>query len=122
MPERRWDLYVRDMLDCCGKVRDYVAGLDRATFFATRILYDAVLWNLTILGEASTRVPESVKAAHQEIPWHAIANTRNRVVHGYPSIREESVWKIIHDDIPELMPQLRVLLAEAEAQGGADPT
>ena len=122
MPERRWDLYVRDMLDCCGKVRDYVAGLDRARFFATRILYDAVLWNLTILGEASTRVPESVKAAHQEIPRHAIANTRNRVVHGYPSIRQDSVWKIIRDDIPELMPQLRALLAEAEEQGGADPT
>ena len=27
MPESRWDLYVRDMLHCCGRVRDYVAAL-----------------------------------------------------------------------------------------------
>ena len=27
MPERRWDLYVRDMLDCCGRVRDCAAAL-----------------------------------------------------------------------------------------------
>ena len=122
MPERRWDLYVRDMLDCCERVREYAAGLDRATFFATKNLYDAALWNLAILGEASTRLPESVKEAHQEVPWRAISSTRHHVVHGYPPIREDSVWKIIQEDIPELMPQLRALLAEAEGQGRAGPS
>ena len=121
MSERHWGPYVRDMLDCCEAIRGYAAGLDRATFFATRILYDAVLWNLTVLGEASTRLPESVKEAHQEIPWYAITGTRNRVVHGYPAIREDTIWKVIQDDIPELMPLLRALLEEAEKEGGADP-
>ena len=83
MPERRWDLYVRDMLDACGKVTDRAAGLDRATFFATHVLYDAVLWNLTILGEASTRVPESVKAAHQGNP---LARHRQHSKPGRPRV------------------------------------
>ncbi len=122
MSERRWDLYVRDMLDCCGKVRDAAAARDYAAFFADPTAYDAVRWNLVILGEAAKKIPKSVGEAHPEIPWGKVIGTRNRIVHGYESVDERVIWLIIHDDIPELMPQLRALLAEAEGQGRADPT
>ena len=36
MSERRWDFYVRDMLECCRKVTDYVSGLDHAVFSGGR--------------------------------------------------------------------------------------
>ena len=45
--------------------------------------------------------------------------TRNRIVHGYGSIREQIVWEIVSDDVPELIPQLRALLQEAEGQDDA---
>ncbi|MCY4393117.1 MAG: hypothetical protein OXE43_13875 [Chloroflexi bacterium] len=41
MSERRWDRCVRDMLDCCGKVRGYAAGRDRAALFTNDLVYEA---------------------------------------------------------------------------------
>ena len=116
MSDGRWDVYVRDMLNCCARIDDYTVGLDRDAVVGTRVVYDAVLWNLAVLGEAANNVPETVRQAHTEIPWADIAGTRNRIVHGYGSIREQIVWEIVSGDIPELIPQLRALLREAEGQ------
>ena len=78
------------------------------------MVYDAVLWNLAVLGEAANNIPKVVQEANTEIPWPDITGTRNRIVHGYGSIREQIVWEIVSGDIPELIPQLRALLQDAE--------
>ncbi len=122
MSERRWDIYVRDMIDCCVRIEDYTAGLSRNQLVAAPLTYDAVLWNITVLGEAANNVPGGIQKAHPEIPWANVTATRNRVVHGYGSIHPQKVWDIVSRDIPELMPLLRALLAEAEGRGGAGPT
>ena len=95
MSERRWDIYVRDMLDCCTRIGDYTAGIGRDELIRARLFYDAVLWNIAVLGEAANNVPDAVQQAHTEIPWPDITGTRNRIVHGYGSIREQIVWEIV---------------------------
>lgn len=122
MSERRWDIYVRDMLECCRKIADYAAGLDRDTFFGTSVVYEAVLWNLAILGEAATNIPAEVRDANPAIPWHAITGTRNRIIHGYLTIDDMTVWEIVREGIPELTPLLRALLDEAAEQGSPSAT
>ncbi len=122
MSERRWDIYARDMLHCCNGILMHTAGLDRELVFGTRVVLDATLWNIAMLGEAAGNVPKPVQNAHPEIPWRTIINARNRIIHGYGDINENVAWKIITHDIPELKPLLRALLEEAEKEGGADPT
>ncbi len=118
MSERRWDLYVGDMLECCRWTLMHTAGLDRELVFSTRVVRDATLWNIGILGEAANNIPPAFREAHPEIPWRDIIDARNRVIHGYGSIDEDVAWDIISRDIPELIPHLRALLAEAPGQDG----
>lgn len=120
MSERRSELYISDMIECCTKVEQYTSGLDRDTFFATHVTHDAVLWNLTILGEAANNVADSVRDAHPEIPWRAISGLRNRIVHGYVGIDDNTVWQVIREGIAELLPQLRDLIGEADDRGSTD--
>lgn len=49
---REWRLYVADMSACCGHVGEYTAGLSREQFERNRLVYDATLRNLELLGEA----------------------------------------------------------------------
>ena len=120
MSERRWDDYVRDMIECCVKVAQRASGLDRPTFFATDVTHESVLWNLTILGEAANNVPVPIQDAHPEIPWRAITGLRNRIVHGYLSVVDDTVWQVVHEEIPNQLPQLRELIGEAIDEGSAD--
>ncbi|AOY57448.1 HepT-like ribonuclease domain-containing protein [Desulfococcus multivorans] len=110
---REWRFYLDDMIDFAGKVLAYTHGLDQAGFVAGGLAYDATLRNLELIGEAATHVPDEIRAAHPEIPWRMIIATRNRIIHGYLGIDDDTLWSIIRDDVPELLPLLKALKNEA---------
>ena len=116
--KREWRFYVSGMIGFCERVLDYTAGLDRASFVASAMTYDAVLRNLELIGEAATHVPEAVREAHPEIPWRAIVGARNRLAHSYLLIDDEIIWTMIEDAVPSLLPTLRALL-ETSGEDGA---
>ena len=44
-----------------------------------------------------------------QIPWRLIIATRNRLIHGYLGIDDDTLWSIVSSDIPALLPQLIAL-------------
>jgi uncharacterized protein with HEPN domain len=110
--ERVWRFYIDDMISFWEKVIDYTAGLDQQAFVANGLVYDATLRNLELIGEAATRVPSDVRVAHQEVPWRQLIATRNRLIHGYLGIDNDTLWSIIEVDVPALLPRLRAMRAQ----------
>lgn len=111
--QREWRFYLNDMLAFARKVLTYTEGLDQAGFVTSGLTYDASLRNLELIGEAATHIPDEVRAAHPEIPWRMIIATRNRLIHGYLGIDDDTLWSIIQEDLPELLPLLRTLKNES---------
>jgi uncharacterized protein with HEPN domain len=111
--QREWRFYLDDMIDFAGKVVAYTDGLDQAGFVASGLTYDGTLRNLELIGEAATHIPDEVRKAHPEIPWRMIIAIRNRIIHGYLGIDDDTLWSIISDDVPELLPLLQTLKNEA---------
>ena len=109
MPERLWDCYVRDMIEACEKILSVADQLDAMS--VGDIMFQGVLFNVMIIGEAVTHIPAHVHEAHPEIPWAELVGTRNRVVHGYPTVDADAIRKIVEDDVPALLSSLRALLA-----------
>ncbi len=104
---REWRFYVTDMIDFSQKVLSYTAGLDQTAFDANGLTYDATLRNLELIGEAATHIPEEVRKAHPEIPWRLIIATRNRLIHAYLGIDNDTIWSIIQDDLPVMLTALQ---------------
>jgi uncharacterized protein with HEPN domain len=109
---REWRFYVGDMVQFCEKVLQYTANIDQATFVADAMRYDATVRNLELLGEAATRIPEPVRAAHASVPWRLIVATRNRLIHGYLGIDNDTLWSVIQTQVPRLLQQLRTIQQE----------
>lgn len=99
-----------DQLRAEGSI--YTASLDQAGFVDDGITYDATLRNLELIGEAATHVPEEIRSTHTEIPWRLMIATRNRLIHAYLGIDDDTVWSIIQDDIPELLAAMEALRDE----------
>ena len=112
MSEREWRFYLDDMISFVGKVLAYSNGLDQDGFVASGLAYDATLRNLELLGEAATHIPAQIRDANTAIPWRQLIATRNRLIHGYLGVDNDTVWSIIRDDIPVLLPQLQKLKAQ----------
>ena len=114
-PMREWRCYVHDMVGCCERVLKYAAGFDHESLVAERRRYDAVRYNLIVLGEAVINVPETVRTRHREVPWREFVACRNRLVHGYAEGDSGVVWRTIVKDIRPLRTALRDLLATEPA-------
>jgi uncharacterized protein with HEPN domain len=107
--QREWRFYLDDMVTFAEKVLAYSDGLDQQTFVSSGLNYDATLRNLELIGEAATHIPDSVRQLHDQIPWRQVIATRNRLIHGYLGIDNDTLWSIIQDDVPDLLQQLKLL-------------
>jgi uncharacterized protein with HEPN domain len=111
-PVREWLFYVDDMIQFCDRVIAFTEGLDKAGFVRDRMRFDATLRNLELIGEAATHVPEPVRLSSPDIAWRKIIATRNRLIHAYLGIDNDTVWSIIESDVPGL----RIALAELKGR------
>jgi uncharacterized protein with HEPN domain len=89
---------------------EIIGAAQRATDIATRLSVggladnldarDAVLWNLTVIGEAVNQLPEGPRAKCPEVPWSQPMRLRNRVVHGYWSVDLDVIHAVALGDLP----------------------
>jgi uncharacterized protein with HEPN domain len=112
MSERTWQFYLEDMIRFSENVLAYTEGLDQYSFVTTRLNYDATLRNLELIGEAATHIPDSVREANPKIPWRMIIATRNRLIHAYLGIDNDTLWSIIRDNVPDLLSDLKRIESE----------
>jgi uncharacterized protein with HEPN domain len=109
MSEREWRFYVDDMIAFAERVLEFTAGLDQSGFVANRLVYDATVRNLTLIGEAANNIPTDIRSNYASIPWRQVIATRNKLIHAYLGIDDDILWSIVRDDIPALLIQLRGL-------------
>lgn len=105
----RDDANVLDILNAARKALSFVSGMERGAFEQDEKTHAAVLYQLTILGEATKRVSEPFKQQHPEVPWREMSGTRDRVVHEYDRVSLDKVWEVLQDDLPALVAALQPL-------------
>ena len=110
---RRWKLRIRHILEAIAENLRYTAGMTFEQFGSDPKTLKAVVWNLTMIGEAARHVPAEVESAYPEIPWTKIRGMRNHIVHGYDVIDWEIVWTVVYEDLPPLVPILERILNES---------
>ncbi|MCK5170388.1 MAG: DUF86 domain-containing protein [Bacteroidales bacterium] len=59
----------------------------------------AVIRKFEIIGEASKKIPDTIKKQNQSIPWKEMAGMRDKLIHDYMGVDIDVVWKTIESDI-----------------------
>ena len=112
-PQRLND-YLAHILEAIDRIEQYVGDMDEILFLDNKLVQDAVIRNLEIIGEASNSLEKrypSFVLDHPELPLSSAYQMRNAVAHGYFKIDFEIVWKTIHGELPTLHKQIRGILA-----------
>jgi len=69
MPPRDWAFRIQDILEAIAKIQRYVSGVDFGKFENDEEIMDAIVHNLTVIGEAANHIPDEITSSHTEIPW-----------------------------------------------------
>jgi len=111
--------YLGHIIEAIERIHVYVEDVDEIGFLASKIVQDAVIRNLEVIGEASRnieRVHPEFATAHPELPLALANDMRNALAHGYFKVDLEIVWKTIHNDLPGLHAQIQDALASVRNQ------
>jgi len=114
VPPRDWRMRIDDILGAIAAIQEYTLGMDLDAFAKNRKTVDAVLRNITVIGEAAGHLPPDIAEAHPEIPWKVMRDFRNVVVHAYFGIQLSILWDTIQDDLPPLVVPLKRLLERGD--------
>jgi uncharacterized protein with HEPN domain len=96
------------------KIIEYIGPIESLeTFNQNQLIVDAVVFNLSQIGEISKfKVSSELKMRSDQIPWQALYGFRNRIVHDYDQINMTIVYEVVKEDLPVLLKQLKSLKEE----------
>ncbi|MFW5846919.1 MAG: DUF86 domain-containing protein [Nanoarchaeota archaeon] len=96
----KYDLYLNDILRAIALIEKSLKGKKFEDFKKQQDLIDANAMRLQIIGESSTKLPNSLKKKHKEVDWNKLTQTRNILSHAYFAINVNLLWDIINKQIP----------------------
>lgn len=105
-------LSIEDIRDAADRVVRYTQGLDFDAFVQTDLVFDAVVRNLEVIGEAAKNVPAGFRDRYPDIEWRKIAGLRDVLSHAYFGIDAEIIWDVVTNKLPGLQQQIAQILQE----------
>lgn len=105
---------LRDARAFALHARNNAGGLSANALAKAAQLQHAALFDLVVIGEALSKVPPAIRSAAPELPWNAIINLRNIIVHSYWQIDLEIVADVIENRLDPLNAELDALIALVE--------
>ena len=114
MPRRDVAVRLRHMLDHAREASAMASGKTADDIAGDRQLQLALVRLLEIVGEAASQISREEQDQLSDIAWPEIVAFRNRLIHGYDSVDLAIVWRVIQQDIPELVKVLEKILSPGE--------
>lgn len=103
--------FLQHIFDECLYVRSVITDeMQMEEFLRDETLKRAVTRSLSIIGEATKKIPGDVKYAWQSISWRQMAGMRDRLVHDYMGVNYYIVWDVAKNIIPELTTQIQEII------------
>ncbi|MDD3804446.1 MAG: DUF86 domain-containing protein [bacterium] len=103
--------YLQHIIDSIGQIEEYTKSIKtEEDFFRNKLVQDAVIRHLEIIGEAAGKISDSIKKAHKSIKWKEIMGMRNKLIHEYFGVNIKYIWFTLKNDLPELKAQIKSII------------
>jgi uncharacterized protein with HEPN domain len=102
MKDQDFSDYIKDILISIQDVEEFTSGMRFDEFLQDKKTIKAVIRSLEVLGEASRKIPESIKARYPHVPWKRMAGMRDKLIHEYFGVDLEIVWNVVKNELPSV--------------------
>lgn len=103
--------YLIHIIDSISNIETYVKP-GEFEFFNSKLIQDAVIRNLEIIGEATKKVSNELKQKEYDIPWRELAGLRDVLIHDYFGVDLDIVWNVVKKELPKIYMLIKKILEE----------
>ena len=105
--------FLWDVRAAAQAIQAFTHGMDASAYTADEMVQAAVERKFEIIGEALNQLAKMDGPFAARIPdVPQIVAFRNQLIHGYASVRPETVWNIAQSALPDLLVSVQRLLEE----------
>ena len=99
-----------DIANAIRRILRYTSGISKLELEINDEKLSAILYQITIIGEATKRLSQEFRQQHPEIPWREMAGMRDVIIHEYDQLDFDVVWDVVENKSSELLVLLDSLL------------
>lgn len=99
-----------DISNAIQRILRYSQNLTRQNLELNDEKQSAILYQITIIGEATKRLSLEFRQENSDIPWREMAGMRDVIVHEYDQLDLDVIWDVIHNKLPSLLHQISALI------------
>lgn len=114
MKQRDYRDYLQDILDSISDIDNFIGSMSFEEFKKDKKTVNAVVRSIEIIGEASKKIPNALRAKYKALPWKEMTGMRDKLIHAYFGVDIETLWKTVKDDIPPLKQLIQKMLQDIE--------
>jgi len=104
--------HLEDIIDAMEKAELAITEVEYERFADDFMINFVVIRALEIVGEATKRLPLSIRTQYPHVPWKDMAGMRDRIIHGYDSVDLQIVWNVVKNEIPRIKPIIQQILRD----------
>ena len=104
--------YLAHIRDAIETIAEYIQGVDWEQFSTNKMMIDAVVRELEIIGEASNNLTEEFRQKYPDMSWRRMKDMRNFLIHEYFGVNAKVVWETCQNDIQALRSFVETVLNE----------
>jgi len=108
--EKDYKAYLSHIFESIISIENYTEDMSFEEFEKDKKTIDAVIRNLEIIGEASSKLSKEFRERYPEVPWKSIIGLRNILIHDYLGVDIVAVWGNIKQELPSLKEQIKSIL------------
>lgn len=102
--------FLWDMVKRARMAQRFIVGKTREAFLADQMVQEAVIRQLTVIGEAAKRVTPETRAKLPQLPFGQMAKMRDIVIHVYWDVQLDIVWTTATRDLVPLIEAIESLM------------
>jgi len=104
--------YLAHIQEAIESIEDYLEDTSYEQFTSSKMMIDAVVRELEIIGEASNNLSDESRRQHTDVLWRRMKDMRNFLIHEYFGVNTKVVWDTCKDDLPKLKAFIQKILDE----------
>jgi uncharacterized protein with HEPN domain len=109
---RNHKAYLADIIDAIDRIEEMTKGSEYQDFKNDRMVQDAVVKNLLVIGEAVKNLPGKMKAGFDEVEWKKISGLRDVLIHAYFNIDNRIIWDVVRNKLEPLGKAVTGMMAQ----------
>jgi uncharacterized protein with HEPN domain len=108
---RDFEFYLSDIANAITDIQIFTAGITFEQYLTNRMVQRAVERSFEIIGEALKQAEQNFPGRLHSSPEFSLAiRFRDRLAHGYFTIKQQIVWDIIENELPSLQKAIADLM------------